>query len=160
MDIPKPPETERAWLVALEDEYRKGLANVRTMTEKGRALMPEEIVAVLNYLHALDQYFSHYVPTADALSGLGRPSLAQRLAQVRQDTYQSITIYSDMYRSAVDFRSNWEKLQREAAVAKARRFSEANARTQAVYDEMNRMWELIHQGVPYHEALLLSRLPR
>ena len=49
------------------------------MTQKGRALMLEEIEAVLNYLHALDQYFCRYVPTADALSGLGRPSLAEQL---------------------------------------------------------------------------------
>ena len=77
MDIPNPPETERVWLTALEDANRKGNADVRTMTQKGRALMLEEIEAVLNYLHALDQYFCRYVPTADALSGLGRPSLAQ-----------------------------------------------------------------------------------
>ncbi len=160
MEIPNPEETERVWLTALEDQKSKGVANVNTMLEKGRALTPEEIVAALNYLHALDQYFARYVPTADALSALGRPSLGQRLLQVRQDIYQSIDVCSNMYRSAVDFRSNWEVMQREAAADATRSLYEANMHTQGVYDQLNREQMLVNEGVPYSEALLLSRLPR
>jgi hypothetical protein len=160
MDIPNPSETERVWLTALEEESSKGVTNVKTMLEKGRALTPEEIVAALNYLHALDQYFARYMPTAGALSGLGYPSLAQRLEQVRQDIHQSIDVCSDMYRSAVDFRSKWETMQRDAATAATQTLYETTMHTQAVFDQMNREQMLVNEGVPYSEALLLSRLPR
>jgi 5'-deoxynucleotidase YfbR-like HD superfamily hydrolase len=159
MDIPNPPETERIWLNALEEENQKGFANLRAMTEKSVALTPEEIVAVLNYLHALDQYYSRYVPTADALSALGHPSLSQRLVQVRQDMHQSIAIYGDMSRSAVDFRSHWDQMQRETATAVTQSIWQTTMHTQSVFDQMNRLQALINEGVPYYEALLLSRLP-
>jgi hypothetical protein len=35
-----------------------------------RAVVPEEITAILTSPHALDQYFSSYVPTAQALAAL------------------------------------------------------------------------------------------
>jgi hypothetical protein len=159
MEIPNPQETERVWLNALDEENRKAVANLREMTEKGRALTPEEIVNALNYLHALDQYYSRYMPTADALLALGYPGLSQRLPQIRQDIHQSITIYSDMYRSAIEHRSQWERMQRETALAVTEGMRQSLMHTQSVFDQMNRLQSLVNQGVPYHVALLLARPP-
>jgi hypothetical protein len=145
-------------LNALEESNRQGTANVQAMTQKGRALTPEEIVAVLNYLHALDQFYSNYVPTANALSALGRPGLSQRLAQVRQDIHQAIDIYNEMYRSTVEYRSRWDQMQRDTAAQVNQAIWQTTMRTQAVYDQMFRQQALINQGVPYSEALLLSKL--
>lgn len=159
MNIPNPPETERAWLNALEENNRLGITNVQVMTQKGRALTPEEIVAVLNYLHAMDQFYSKYVPTADALLALRRPGLSERLAQVRQDVHQAINLYSDMYRSAVGYRTMWDQMQRDTALQVNQTISQTAMRTQAVYDQINRQQALINQGVPYWAAVLLSRPP-
>jgi hypothetical protein len=159
MDIPNPPETERVWLNALEDASGKCLANATAMMETGRSLTPEELVAALNSLHMLDQYCSQYVPTADALSVLGRPALAQRLAQVRQDIAQGITICSDMYRSAIKFRTDWQTLQHDAATAATQGIWQSTMHTQSMFDQMNRMQNMMNEGVPYAQALLLSHLP-
>lgn len=159
MNIANPVETERTWMNALEQDNTKSVGYIKGMTEKGRALTPEEIVAVINYIHTLDQYFSKYVPTADALSGLGHPALSQRLTQVRQDLSQSLAIYNDMYRSAEQFQSQWRQTQMQAQAEMFRSMQEAHAHTQAVYDQMNRLNSLVNEGVPYNEALLLSRQP-
>jgi hypothetical protein len=125
------------------------------MTQKGRALTPEEIVAALNYLHALDQYFAMYVPTADALSALGRPSLSQRVAQVRQDIGQTIKIYSDMYRSAVEFRSRWDQMNRDTWAQINQGLLQSAQHSQAVFDKWWCIQNYLNKGVPYNEALLL-----
>jgi hypothetical protein len=157
MEITNPQETESAWLTALEQENRKGLANVNTMTQKGRPLAPEEIVAVLNYLHSVDQYFSSYMPTANALAQLNYPRLSSRLTEVQQDIHQAIETYGDMYRNAVNYRTMWGNIQRDTAIDVARTLTDATAHAQSVYDRNNRLQALINQGVPYTDALILSQ---
>jgi hypothetical protein len=161
MDIANPPETERVWLAALETENAKGVANLKNMTGAvaGRPLTPEEIVAALNYLHVLDQYFSGYTPTAQALAGLGLPSLGQRLAQVQQSLHDSIEVFGNMYRNEIASRSNWQQMQADAALAVTQSMMQTNMHTQAVYDQMNREQALINEGVPYAQAIVLSRMP-
>lgn len=157
MDITNPQETERAWLTALEQAVNKQLADVNTMTQRGRWLAPEEIVSVLNYLHSAGQYFSSYLPTANALAQLNYPRLSWRLGLVQQDLRQSIDIYADMYRSAVNHRAMWGQIQRDAAADITRTLMETNGRTRAVYDQCNRLQVLVNQGMPYSVALVMSQ---
>ncbi len=157
MDITNPQETERAWLTALEQAVNKQLADVNTMTQRGRWLAPEEIVSVLNYLHSAGQYFSSYLPTANALAQLNYPRLSWRLGLVQQDLRQSIDIYADMYRSAVNHRAMWGQIQRDAAADVTRTLMETNGRTRAVYDQCNRLQVLVNQGMPYSVALVMSQ---
>jgi hypothetical protein len=91
---------ERAWLDALESNTRKGIATVNAMTGMGRVLTPGEIAALIDYLNAVDQYYSYYKPAADALLAAGWPKLSQRLAQVRQDLQGGMNVYREMLRGA------------------------------------------------------------
>jgi hypothetical protein len=122
-------------------------------------LSPEQIVAVLNYLHTLDQYFCGYLPTAESLASAGLPALGQRLAQVQQNLHQSIDMFGNMYRSAVAFRTNWQQIQSDAAAAVTQSLMQTNMHTQAVYDQMNREQNYINEGLPYAQAVALSRMP-
>ena len=75
-----PEETERVSLDTLEKNNRNGIANVRAITEKGRTLTPEEIVAVLNSLNDLDhRHYSTYASTAARLVGSRAPELVAAL---------------------------------------------------------------------------------
>jgi hypothetical protein len=81
----------------------------------------------------------------------------QRLGQERQDIHQAITIYSDMYRNAVAFRSQWGTTQRDAEVAITQGIAETAMHTKSVYDRINCIQNYLNQGVPYNEALLLCQ---
>ena len=161
MDIPNPEETQRVWLTGLDEEDKKVNAYLRdafkNANAQGRPVAPEEIVAVLNALHAADQYLSSYVPTANALAELNHPRLSERLAQVRQDIHQSIDIYSDMYRNAVSYRTQWEQIQRDTHARVNQMMAQSTAYANALNFQNNQLWLLVHQGVPYAEALALSR---
>ena len=159
MNISNPQETERVWMAALEEESSKITTNVDAMVAKaqGQPLTPEEIVAILNYYHASDQYFFGYVPTANALAELNYPRLSERLAQVRQDIQQSIASYSGMYRDAVNFRSEMEQLESSTQARMTQMMAESAAYTSAVAHQTASMYNLTLQGVPYDEALALSR---
>jgi hypothetical protein len=100
----------------VESLYTEYLDHFKQLTNRplGILLTPEEMVAIIHYLHVADQHFMEYQVSAKLLERINLPDLSQRLKQIRDEIGVSITIYSDMYTGTAHRRSDWERMQVEA----------------------------------------------
>jgi len=153
--------TEAFYEIQLQAANNRLQANMDSilLRAKGRALTPEEIVALLNCLHAADQCCSSYAPTAETLSVGGRPNLSQRLAQMQEDMHKAISMYNDMYRSAGQVRSDWQKMHNQVRAEVTQGILESTIYASSIYEKTFRMQTLINEGVPYGEAFLITHPP-
>lgn len=154
-----PAGTESEVLNKLEQYDRTAKANVSAITSilQKRPLTPQEITSLINYMYAVDQHFSIYLPIGDTLSSVGRPTLSQKLTQIRQDIKQAIDKYSDMYQSAVQHGYNLNAIQQEAAVQANNTLLDATMHTAAIYEQLNRQQALLNEGASYWDAVFLSQ---
>jgi len=152
---------ETLYLNQLEAAVQKEFQQIQTyVNQHSPNLGPAEIIAVLNNLHAWEQYFFQYDAWARYLSSVGLSRLSQRLVQVRSDLQGSIQVFSQMYQSAVRTQADIARIQMEGNNYVTQSLMEMNARTRAVYDRMNELNRLVNEGVPFAQAEILSRMPR
>jgi hypothetical protein len=152
---------ETFYLNKLESDVQKELQQIQAYVHQhSPGLKPQEIIAILNNLHAWEQYFLWYDAWAQYLSTAGLPKLSQRLAQVRNDLRGALKVYSEMYQSAVQNQADIARIQMDAQRYVTATLMDMNTRTQAVYDRCNEMRRLVNEGVPVGMAELISRLPK
>jgi hypothetical protein len=128
-------EQEQTKLSEIERHYREYSEKFIELGTRplGISMAPEEIVAVLSYLHAVDQYFMLYKPAAQNLSARGFPAASQRLLEIFQEIESRINVYGDMYKSTTDARSNWDKIQADAAIQVRKNWFDAMQHSQSVF---------------------------
>jgi hypothetical protein len=157
----QPADYERFYLSKLEGECQQEYQQLQTyMSQHAHGLSPQEIVAIINHLHAWEQYFLQYEPWSQYLSKSGLPRLSARLSQMRSDLQGAVQIYSQMYQSAVKNQADIAKMQADASRQYTETLMEMNARTQAVYNRCNEMYRLVSNGYPVDVADVMSRIPR